>query len=357
MIAALSMQVSLCYFANDVDHCRGSAKYRLVIEGARFADEHGFTAVWTPERHFAAFGGQYPNPSVVSAALAMVTRRVGLRAGSAVAPLHDPLRLAEEWSVVDNLSDGRIGVAFASGWHAADFALAPERYAGRRRITAHRVDEVRRLWRGDAVCRIDGHGSPVEVRIHPLPVQSELPVWLTAAGTPDTFTTAGELGANVLTHLLGQDLGALAAKVRLYRDAWRGHGHPGGGHVTLMLHTYLDEDAERAHAVAREPFLRYLHSSIDLTMDWLRGAGVDLDADELDDDDLLVLAERSVDRHLTASGLFGTVETAAPFVRRLSALGIDEIACLVDFGVPFEPAMAGLCRLARLLAVLRDGPG
>jgi len=49
-----------------------------------------FTAVWTPERHFHAFGGLFPNPSVTSAAVAAVTTRIQIRAGSVVLPLHHP---------------------------------------------------------------------------------------------------------------------------------------------------------------------------------------------------------------------------------------------------------------------------
>ena len=56
----------------------------------------------------------------------------------------------------------------------------------------------------------------------------------TAAGTPETFELAGELGANVLTHLLGQRLDQLEANITRYRDAWRAHGHTGTGHVALM---------------------------------------------------------------------------------------------------------------------------
>ena len=54
---------SLFYFASDEGE-HAADKYRLLLEGARFADAHGFAAVWTPERHFHAFGGLYPNPSV-----------------------------------------------------------------------------------------------------------------------------------------------------------------------------------------------------------------------------------------------------------------------------------------------------
>ena len=99
------MDFSLFYFANDSRESAGR-RYELLIEGARFADENGFTAVWTPERHFHPFGGLYPNPAVTGAAVAAVTKRVQVRAGSVVSPLHHPLRIAEEWSVVDNLSGG-----------------------------------------------------------------------------------------------------------------------------------------------------------------------------------------------------------------------------------------------------------
>jgi len=90
------MDFSLFYFASDAGG--GRDQYRLLIEGAKFADEHGLSAVWTPERHFHQFGGLFPNASVTSAALAMVTNKVQLRAGSVVLPLHHPVRVAEEWS-------------------------------------------------------------------------------------------------------------------------------------------------------------------------------------------------------------------------------------------------------------------
>jgi len=77
------------------------------------------------ERHFHRFGGSYTNPSVTSAIIAAVTNRIAIRAGSVVLPLHDPIRVAEEWSIVDNLSGGRVGMAIASGWHVDDFVFAP----------------------------------------------------------------------------------------------------------------------------------------------------------------------------------------------------------------------------------------
>ena len=65
----------------------------------------------------------------------------------------------------------------------------------------------------------------IQVRIYPQPIQPELPIWITAAGDPETFRVAGEMGANLLTHLLGHTVEALAEKIAVYRKAWRDSGH------------------------------------------------------------------------------------------------------------------------------------
>src|SRR5215469_14499562 len=123
------MEFSLFFFADS--GAAGGEGYDLLLESARFADAHGFTAVWTPERHFHPFGGLYPNPAVTGAAVAAITEHIEIRAGSVVLPLHHPVRVAEEWSVVDNLSRGRASISFATGWQANDFVLAPENYPRR----------------------------------------------------------------------------------------------------------------------------------------------------------------------------------------------------------------------------------
>ena len=74
-------QLSLFFFSADAADGQGN-KYQLLLESAKFADEHGFAAVWTPERHFQRFGGLYGSPSVTGAALAVITKRISIRAGS-----------------------------------------------------------------------------------------------------------------------------------------------------------------------------------------------------------------------------------------------------------------------------------
>ncbi|HYO58195.1 non-ribosomal peptide synthetase/type I polyketide synthase, partial [Archangium sp.] len=336
---------SLSYFANDEDGL-GRRKYQLLLDGARFADTHGFSAIWTPERHFHSFGGLYPNPAITGAGVATLTEHVGIRAGSAVIPLHDPIQIAEDWAMIDNLSGGRVGVSFASGWNTNDFVFAPDHYARRKEIMLRGIETVRHLWRGGTVRRRNGGGQEVEVAIRPRPVQAELPFWLTAAGSPDTFRLAGELGANVLTNLMSQQLDSLAEKVALYRETWRQHGHgPGRGHVSLMMHAFLGAEASEAYRTMREPLLRYFRSSVDIISGFFANQGLKVDPRTLPPRDMDTLLERGLERYMEDGGLFGTPESCASLIERVRRLDIDEVACLVDFGVSTEVTLSSLQHL------------
>jgi len=335
------MEFSLFYFASLEDEA-AQDKYQLLIEGAKFADQHGFSAIWTPERHFHPFGGLYPNPSVIGATLAALTEQIQIRAGSVVLPLHNPIRVAEEWSLVDNLSKGRVGISFASGWHPDDFVLSPENYADRKEVMIHQLEMVRQLWRGESISLKGGHGNQVNVKTFPRPIQRELPTWITAAGDPQTFRLAGEAGANLLTHLLGQSIEELAEKITVYRKAWREHGHgPSSGHVTLMLHTFVEKSLEFVRAKVEKPFCDYLLSSIDLAKRLLRSAGQQVDS-ELTANDIEALLSHAFHRYYETSGLFGTPSSCLRLIDRLKEIGVDEVACLIDFGVDTDSVMSSL---------------
>jgi natural product biosynthesis luciferase-like monooxygenase protein len=352
---------SLFYFAADAGEGTGG-KYRLLLEGAKFADEHGFEAVWTPERHFHPFGGLYPNPALTSAAVAVATKRIAIRAGSVVMPLHNPIRCAEEWSVVDNLSNGRVGLSFASGWHASDFALAPGNFKERREIMARGIETVKALWRGEAVPATSGDGKAIELKMYPPPVQREPRIWITSSNNPDTFAMAGRTGASILTNLLVMKPEELVANVAVYRKAYREAGHAGDGHITLMLHTFVGASMDEVRAKVRGPFLEYLRTSTDLINkarweltafakgDDRKGPRADaaVNLESLSAEDMDAILAHAFERYFTTAGLFGTPETCRATVDRLREMGVDEIACLLDFGVDTDTVLANLPRLDEL---------
>ena len=348
------VEFSLFYFAS-ADGGAASDQYRLLLEGARFADTHGFAAVWTPERHFHAFGGLYPNPSVTSAAIAAVTTRVAIRGGSVVVPLHHPIRVAEEWSLVDNLSGGRVGIAFASGWQPNDFVLQPGNFADKSGALMRGIETVRALWRGETRS-FSGPLGAVDVTIYPRPVQRELPFWITSAGNPETFAAAGRAGANVLTHLLGQTVAELNEKLAAYRKAWREAGHPGEGHATLMLHTFVGDDEAAVRAAVRQPLIDYLRTSTNLVKEFAwsfpafksRQGLETIDLGTLSDAEMSDLLDYAFDRYFETGGLFGTPERCLKMVDDVRRAGVNEIGCLIDFGIPAQTVLNHLPALDRL---------
>lgn len=354
--AERSIDLGLFYFSSDVGS--GNASYELLLEGARFADENGFSSVWTPERHFHAFGGLFPNSAVTLSALSQITKRVRLCAGSLVSPLHHPARIAEDFALVDNLSNGRVGVSFAAGWQPNDFIFAPNAFANRKDVMLDQLDQVRRLWRGESVEFTDGLGKAHPVKTLPRPVQKPIPVWLTAAANPDTFRAAAERGCHVLTHLLGQTFEEVQEKVALYRRVWKESGHPGQGYVTLMLHTFIGDDPERVKETVREPMKRYLGSAMDLVQKaaWTfptfkqmtTSDGGKFSITHLSDKDKDAILEFSFERYYETSGLFGTPERALAILDRVKGIDVDEVACLVDFGVDNKTVLQSLPLLAEV---------
>jgi natural product biosynthesis luciferase-like monooxygenase protein len=338
-------EFSLFYFAHDGTSGVTHDRYKMLLEGARFADQHGFIAVWTPERHFHPFGDLYPNPAVTGAALATVTQHIQIRAGSVVLPLHHVLRVAEEWAMVDNLSNGRVGVSFASGWHAADFVFAPPDYHQRKQVMMEKMEQVRRLWRGESLTYRGGGGEDVAVRVYPPPIQKELPVWLTAAGSPDTFEIAGREGCGILTHLLGQSVEELRAKIDKYRAAWKEAGNVGRGRVSLMLHSFVGDDEEQVKDIVKEPFKKYLAGSVDLMRKLAESLGVKIKSEQVNSGDMDAVLEHAFERYYHQSGLMGTVEKCVTKVGELVDAGVDEIACLIDFGVDEEAVLESLEKL------------
>jgi natural product biosynthesis luciferase-like monooxygenase protein len=261
-------------------------------------------------------------------------------------PLHHPIRVAEEWAVVDNLSNGRVDISFAIGWNPNDFVFAPDAYATRKQVTLDGIAAVRKLWRGEEYLTRNGAGQMVPITVHPLPLQKDLAIWFTCSGGKERFTETGELGFNVLTALLFQTVEELAGKIAAYREAWTRAGHAGRGRVTLMLHTYVGADEAAVKETVRGPFKDYLESSADL---WQVG---DARLKELSPRKKADMLEFAFERYYQRTGLMGAGASCTRMVQAVTNAGVDEIACLLDFGLPPTKIMAGLEHLDRL----RQGP-
>ena len=346
------MKVSLFFFSGrsaegDTD------PYRLLLDATTFADRHGFDSVWVPERHFEQFGGLYPNPSLLGAAIAARTERIQIRAGSVVLPLHHVVRVAEEWAVVDNLSGGRIGISLAPGWHPNDFVLRPEAFRSAKADLPAAVEQLRALWRGDPVELEAGDGRRIPVRTLPRPQRRELPLWLTTAGSGDTLARAGELGTNLLAAMFArhQTMDELRRRVATYRQSLVDAGRdPAAFTVTVAMHTFVGRSDDEVRECVREPISEYLLTFIDQSARFMGSLG------SARADDLRSMVDRAFDRYFDKAALLGSPEKCVALIEALAGAGVDEVACLIDFGVGVEQTMASLELLDEVRTAVSRSP-
>jgi alkanesulfonate monooxygenase SsuD/methylene tetrahydromethanopterin reductase-like flavin-dependent oxidoreductase (luciferase family) len=143
----------------------------------------------------------------------------------------------------------------------------------------------------------------------------------------------------VLTGLIQQGMAQCGKRIRLYREALQRHGH-GQGYVTLMLHTYVAQGRKAVKEKVREPFQAYLRTFIDMSQPECK------DAVSADDQDAFLA--HAFERYFLNNGLFGSPEECQEIIDRVRDMGVDEVACLLDFGLDADSVLDGLRYLNHL---------
>src|SRR5713101_3893926 len=138
--------------------------YAHALEEARLADELGFEAVWLAEHHFSSYG-ICPSLAVLAAAIARETRRVRIGTSVVIAPFEHPLRIAEEWAMVDILSNGRLEFGLGRGYQPKEFRGLGVSMEKTREKFDESYEIIRRAWTHERMS-FDGEFYKVpEVRV------------------------------------------------------------------------------------------------------------------------------------------------------------------------------------------------
>ena len=197
--------------------------YSDAVPLARAAEAAGFDVFWASEHH-GLVDGYLPAPLVLLAAVAAATTTIELGAGVVVGPLCHPVRLAEEASVVDNLSGGRLLLGLGAGYLPHEFALYGVDPTQRGARLDELVQVLRRCWRAEPFSWHGEHFSFNDALVTPAPVRDGgIPIWL-GGYAPGALDRAGR---DADGHLVGRgDPDLVAASAARLRASLAGEYRP-----------------------------------------------------------------------------------------------------------------------------------
>ena len=227
----------------------GRPLYQDAARLAQAAEAAGFDVIWLSEHHGWA-DGYLPSPLMVAAAVAATTSRIRIGTGLAVAPLHNPVRLAEDAAVVDHLAGGRLLLGLGAGYLPKEFRAAGSEWAARGRRLEETVAVLRAAWTGRPFTHQGSIFNLEDVTVTPAPVQRPLPIWI-GAYAPAAVERAGRVADG---HLVGRAAPGVVEAVSEMLARHRDPQDPGftfGVNVSTVL-----EEPDGAAAQALEGYAR-----------------------------------------------------------------------------------------------------
>ncbi len=217
-------------------------EYRDTLEMVRRAEALGFDSAWVSEHHGTS-DGYLPSLLTMLAAFAAVTERIELGTGVVLTPLHDPVRLAEDAAVVDQLSSGRLILGLGLGWREEEFRML--RIPIEERLARH-VDTIQILRRAWSVERFSFEGKAFhyeDVRVVPPPFRRGGPPIFLGGYTAASARRVGRLADGYVVD--ADDLGEVQHAMDLAEDAAREAGRdPSALALALMVNAWVSESGD-----------------------------------------------------------------------------------------------------------------
>jgi probable F420-dependent oxidoreductase len=312
-------------------------EYREVIELVKLVETEGLDAAWVSEHHFSA-DGYLPSLLPLLAAFAAVTNRIELGTGVVLAPFHDPIRLAEDFAVVDQISGGRVISGFGIGWREEEFRAFGIETSSRVGRTREIVEILRLAWSQE---RFDYSGrfySYSDVAVTPKPAR--VPPILVGGFVDQAVRRAGRIGDGYISSRADPE--RVEQSFAMAAEARKEAGLEGPPIVGLLQNAYVTQDPERDWPMVRDG----IGHQLGVYAGWRQGtdvAGRPLKLLPPDEDDI------------RSSTAYGTpeqvIEFLSPLVKTLGRYPESHLVLRLHYpGMTAEPAAEAIRLLAREVA-------
>lgn len=317
--------------------------YSRWLEQIDAAESLGFDSLWVTEHHFRHFGGMMPSPSVILAAASQRTKKMRLGAAVSIIPMHNPLRIAEEFAMVDQLSNGRVNFGAGRGMHPTEYAVFGYSWDSAQKRLPEGLDIISRAWSGEEFEWQGEHYRFPKLRVYPQPLQQpHPPIFVTANRDPGSFDMIGRRGHHLMTLPWIATNEEQRGRVDMYRSALAAAGHKiEDKEVFTMYPVYVGENDERARAEVVEHWHRWRGFALEAVNVAPGHPNFERIFNHLEYDAMV----------RDSRGVFGGPETCARILKRIGdVVGTTHVGLTFHFGgLGQERVLASMERCARLV--------
>jgi alkanesulfonate monooxygenase SsuD/methylene tetrahydromethanopterin reductase-like flavin-dependent oxidoreductase (luciferase family) len=248
----------LTLFDHYAEDCSEEQYYKNFFDEAVYAEELGFDSIWIGEHHFCRY--ICPAPQIIAGGLAQRTKKMRIGTSIALLPHHDPIRLAEDYALVDLLSGGRLDFGVGRGFIKATYDGFNQAMSESRGRFDECLEIIEGTWRQEDFSYEGEFYRAHHVTILPRPLQRPAPpIFMAAALSPESFVAAGEKGHSLMLAPFFQSRETLKKNVELYQETLRQSGYkPESVDIVAGYHSFVDETPELARKKWENHYTRYL---------------------------------------------------------------------------------------------------
>jgi alkanesulfonate monooxygenase SsuD/methylene tetrahydromethanopterin reductase-like flavin-dependent oxidoreductase (luciferase family) len=233
---------------------------REVLEECQVAEDLGYNSAWVPEHHFGLFGC-LPAPATFLAYVAAKTKRIQLAPATVLLPCDHPVRVAENFALLDLLSNGRAVFSAGRGYDKREYDAFAVPFEESRDRFIEGLDLLRTAWtKEEFTYKGKFYSIPEPVTCLPRPVQKPHPPIYVACFSRPTVEMAAEQGYHTLfaPFAAAMMFGSVGDAVRTYKELAASHGHQDARAKCSYFTNVVDSKVDELRT--KERLLHYLHS-------------------------------------------------------------------------------------------------
>lgn len=315
-----------------------------IVEQAIYAEELGFNSAWLPEHHFNALG-VLPSPSMALTYIAAKTEKLKLSPATVFLPASHPVRMAEEYALLDLLSDGRAIFSAGRGYDKREYDVFEVDFQKSRELFFEQLDIIKKAWTQDKISYDGEFFKFPEIEITPKPVQDPHPPIYVASFSRGSLVKAAEMGENVMFAPFAASLtyGGIKNAVSEFQQLSKENGYSGKKAICSYF-LNVTETPEETEAT-KERMLQYFQGLIPAFPEDMSQAPPNLRyfgkiVENLKTKRTEDLGEESI--------IVGDSDYVVNVLKKVEESGIEEVIIYFDFGViSHEETLKSMERFAK----------